>query len=167
MKGQPRQIPDPNVLKSAIGLRASKGGAVAVGLTVDEGEPRAGADHRGIARQSCWLDHRPPRVQSRLCGSCGGRGGPGRSRGASLCLPPMRDRFCRVRREDAPRSRGGDAPHLDGGDRCAPEDAGCDRRKAVAKGAEAGLSGRVGRDCGRALMPRRQTDASLLNPPAV
>ena len=40
MKGQPTQIPDPNVLKSAIGLRASKGGAVAVGLTVDEGEPR-------------------------------------------------------------------------------------------------------------------------------
>jgi hypothetical protein len=40
MKGQPTQIPDPNVLKSAIGLRASKGGAVAVGLSVDEGEPR-------------------------------------------------------------------------------------------------------------------------------
>src|SRR5260370_11756546 len=40
MKGQPTQIPDPNFLKSAIGLRASKGGAVAVGLTIDEGEPR-------------------------------------------------------------------------------------------------------------------------------
>src|SRR5260370_18137473 len=40
MKGQPTQIPDPNFLKSAIGLRASKGGAVAVGLSVDEGEPR-------------------------------------------------------------------------------------------------------------------------------
>jgi hypothetical protein len=38
---------------------------------------------------------------------------------------------------------------------------------AVAEGAEAGLSGRVGRDCGRALTPRRQADASLLNPPAV
>jgi hypothetical protein len=31
MKGQPTQIPDPNVLKSAIGLRAAKGGAVAKG----------------------------------------------------------------------------------------------------------------------------------------
>jgi hypothetical protein len=97
------------------------------------------AGRRRAARQSCRLDHRPPRIQSFLAGACACRRRTRRARRASVRPQSVPFRTRRARREVSSRSRGECARPLDGGDRRTPAASGCDRGQALAERAEARL----------------------------